>query len=187
MQTNLEKFRELLKKEIVTYPDHHENVDFKDIQSILSRPELSLPSLFYLTELSKSLGDFTKLAAFDSRGFLFGMPLALAFKIPFIMVRKIGRLPGEVISQDFEKEYGMDTLEVQKISFLPGDKVVLHDDLLATGGTAEALIKILVSLGIEIVGAVFLMELSSIPGKEPGRNILKKYIPEEKIISLVTF
>lgn len=100
-----------------------------------------------------------------------------------IMARKPGKLPGDVISQIFNKEYGTDAIEIQKGLIVPGDKVLIHDDLLGTGGTAEAATKIVEGCGAEVVGFNFLMEVDSLKGRE----LLLNYAPDEKIKSLVIF
>jgi adenine phosphoribosyltransferase len=117
---------------------------------------------------------------FDARGFLFGFPLALEFRIPFIPVRKKDKLPGELATVSFEKEYGKDTLSIQKKLITPGMKVLIHDDLLATGGTALAAVELVTSLGAAVFGFHFVMELGYLGAREK----LEQIAP---VISMVNF
>ena len=100
-----------------------------------------------------------------------------------ILARKPGKLPGEIITQTFEKEYGLDEIQVQKGLINSGDKVLIHDDLLATGGTAGAAAEIILKCGGEIAGFNFIMDLSFLP----GRKVLQKYVDDSKIKALLTF
>ncbi|MEX1382143.1 adenine phosphoribosyltransferase [Lutibacter sp.] len=185
--TTLEECQKLLTSEIKTFPDWPEKgVNFKDVQSILYNPELALITSHYLQELLPKKGSeffFNKILCFDARGFLFGFDLAKASKTPMILARKPGKLPGEVITQTFEKEYGLDEIQVQKDLINPGDKVLIHDDLLATGGTAGAAAEIILKCGAEIAGFNFIMDLSFLP----GRKVLQKYVDDSKIKALLTF
>lgn len=186
--TTIEECRKILTTEIKTFPDWPEKgVNFKDIQSILYKPELAFITSHYLTELlpknEKQEFQFNKILCFDARGFLFGFDLAKTSKTPMILARKPGKLPGEVITQTFKKEYGLDEIQVQKGLIQPGDKVLIHDDLLATGGTAGAAAEIILKCGAEIAGFNFIMDLSFLP----GRNSLQKYVDNDKIKSLLEF
>ena len=185
--TTIEDCQKLLTTEIKTFPDWPEKgVNFKDVQSILYKPELALITSHYLQELLPKQGSeflFNKILCFDARGFLFGFDLAKASKTPMILARKPGKLPGEVITQTFEKEYGLDEIQVQKGLINPGDKVLIHDDLLATGGTAGAAAEIILKCGAEIAGFNFIMDLSFLP----GRKVLQKYVDNSKIKALLTF
>ena len=100
-----------------------------------------------------------------------------------ILARKPGKLPGKLITQTFEKEYGLDEIQVQDGLIVPGDKILIHDDLLATGGTAKAAAEIILKCGAEIAGFNFIMDLSFLP----GRNVLQKYVSDDKIKALLTF
>ena len=102
----------------------------------------------------------------ESRGFVFGMPVAYNLHKPFVMVRKKGKLPCETISREYELEYGTATIEMHKDSIKPGQRVVIIDDLIATGGTIEAAIKMIEELGGVVVKVVFLMELAGLKGRE---------------------
>jgi adenine phosphoribosyltransferase len=102
----------------------------------------------------------------ESRGFIFGAPLALELGCAFIPVRKLGKLPGETLREEYALEYGSNTVEMQKGAVAPGNRVLLVDDLLATGGTAAAAGRIVERLGGEVVGCVFLVELTFLHGRE---------------------
>ena len=104
--------------------------------------------------------------AIDSRGFIFGMPIAYNLHKPFVLVRKAGKLPCETISRTYDLEYGSATIEMHKDSIKPGQKVVIVDDLIATGGSVEAAIKLVEELGGIVVKVVFLMELAGLKGRE---------------------
>jgi adenine phosphoribosyltransferase len=111
------------------------------------------------------------LAGAESRGFIFGMPIAYNLKKPFVLVRKKGKLPRETVEMSYDLEYGSATIEIHKDSIKPGQKVVLVDDLIATGGTIEAAAKLVEQLGGEVVKIIFLMELAGLE----GRKKLAKY------------
>ncbi|WP_298367879.1 adenine phosphoribosyltransferase [uncultured Lutibacter sp.] len=186
--TTIEECRNLLKKEIKTFPDWPEKgVNFKDVQSILFKPELAILTSKFLKEMLPREGSsnfsFNKILCFDARGFLFGFDLAKASNSPMILARKPGKLPGKVITQRFEKEYGFDEIQVQEGLIQPGDKIIIHDDLLATGGTAGAAAEIILKCGAEIAGFNFIMDLSFLP----GRKVLQKYVDDHKIKALLTF
>ncbi|MGB9664652.1 MAG: adenine phosphoribosyltransferase [Ignavibacteria bacterium] len=107
-----------------------------------------------------------KVVAIESRGFIFGSLLAQKLNAGFVPVRKPGKLPAEKICESYSLEYGTDTLEIHKDAIEPGEKILIHDDLLATGGTVEAVCKMVEKLGGEIVGILFLVELSFLKGRE---------------------
>jgi adenine phosphoribosyltransferase len=184
---SIEACRELLKKKITTFPNWpKEGVNFKDIQSILFQPELAKLTAYYLKDIlpkEEKEYAFNKILCFDARGFLFGFDLAKESNVPMILARKPGKLPGEVITQTFEKEYGVDEIQVQAGLIVKGDRVLIHDDLLATGGTAGAAAEIILKCGAEIAGFNFIMDLSFLP----GRKVLQKYVSNEKIEALLTF
>ena len=147
-------------------PDFPEpGIMFRDVTSVLQDAEglkLAIDSL--QAELDGL--DFDVIAGTESRGFIFGMPIAYALGKAFIPVRKKGKLPCETISQSYDLEYGQATIEMHKDSIKPGQKVVLVDDLIATGGTIEAAIKLVEQLGGEVVKVIFLMELAGLKGRE---------------------
>ena len=102
----------------------------------------------------------------ESRGFIFGMPVAYELHKPFILARKPGKLPRETVSMDYELEYGTGTIEMHADSIKPGEKVVIIDDLIATGGTVEAIAKLVEKLGGQVVKICFIMELAGLKGRE---------------------
>lgn len=111
-----------------------------------------------------------KVVSIESRGFIFGALLAEKFNAGFVPVRKPKKLPAETISESYALEYGTDALEIHKDAIQPGEKVLVHDDLLATGGTAEAVLKMVEKLGGEVVGILFLIELTFLKGREKLKN-----------------
>jgi adenine phosphoribosyltransferase len=185
---SIEECRKVLTKEIKTFPDWpQKGVNFKDIQSILINPALAEVTSFYLKELlpknEQKEFEFNKILCFDARGFLFGFDLAKEAKTPMILARKPGKLPGKVISQTFGKEYGLDEIQIQEGLINPGDRVLIHDDLLATGGTAGAAAEIVLKCGAQIAGFHFIMDLTFLP----GRKVLQKYVENNKITALLQF
>lgn len=153
-----------LKSYITDVPDFpKKGIVFKDITSLLESPEgISLCLELLLSDLKTKSID--KVVAIESRGFFFGMLLAQSLKVPFVPVRKPGKLPRKVISQSFDLEYGSDILELHEDAISPGDKILIHDDVLATGGTAEAVCKMVESLGGQIVQCNFIMKLDFLEG-----------------------
>lgn len=143
---------------------------FKDLTTLLKNSEAFKEAINQLyTQVSKLKVD--KVVAIESRGFIFGSLLAERLDAGFVPVRKPGKLPAEKISESYQLEYGIDSLEIHIDAINKGDKVLIHDDLLATGGTVEAVCKMVEKLGGEIVGILFLIELDFLR----GRDKLKKY------------
>ena len=155
-----------LEDYVVSIPDYPEpGIIFRDVTSILQDAEglkLAIDSL--QAELDGL--DFDVIAGTESRGFIFGMPIAYNLHKPFVLVRKKGKLPRETVSASYDLEYGSAEIEMHKDSIKPGQKVVLIDDLIATGGTIEAAAKLVESLGGEVVRIIFLMELAGLKGRE---------------------
>ena len=159
-----------MKKSIEEYvrsiPDFpEEGIIFRDVTSILEDAEGLHLAIDLMEEKIKDL-DFDVVVGPESRGFIFGVPLAYNLKKAFIPVRKKGKLPCETISMDYDLEYGKATIEMHKDSIKPGQKVVIIDDLMATGGTIEAIVKLVEQLGGEVVKIVFLMELEGLMGRK---------------------
>ncbi|MCI8391453.1 MAG: adenine phosphoribosyltransferase [Roseburia sp.] len=147
-------------------PDFPEpGIIFRDITSVLQDPDGLSLAIDSMRDLLKDIS-FDVIAGTESRGFIFGVPIAYSLHKAFIPVRKAGKLPREVISQTYDLEYGSATIEMHKDSIQPGQKVVIVDDLIATGGTVEATIKMVESLGGEVVKIIFLMELAGLKGRE---------------------
>ena len=117
--------------------------------------------------------DFDVVLGPESRGFIFGVPIAYNLHKAFVPVRKKGKLPCETVSMEYELEYGTATIEIHKDAIKPGQKVVIIDDLIATGGTIEAIVKLVEGLGGEVVGICFLMELEGLNGRDKlaGYNV----------------
>ena len=136
---------------------------FKDITPLLKSPDgvaLCLESL--LSQLQNLKID--KVVAIEARGFFFGILLAQALKVPFVPIRKAGKLPGKVVARPYDLEYSSDVLEMHDDAIQIGDNVLIHDDVLATGGTAEAVCRIVESAGGKVVQFNFIMELNELQG-----------------------
>ena len=156
---------------VVSIPDFPEpGIIFRDVTSVIQDADgLQLA----IDEMQKLLDgvEFDVIAGAESRGFVFGMPIAYNMKKPFVLVRKKGKLPRETVEMSYDLEYGSATVEMHKDAIKPGQKVVLVDDLIATGGTIEAAAKLVEQLGGEVVKIIFLMELAGLE----GRKKLAKY------------
>lgn len=138
---------------------------FYDISTLLEHPDAWQVAMGRMAKMiSRHQPDI--LAGIDSRGFLVAAPLALKLGLGFIMVRKQGKLPGETTSYEYDLEYGTDTVEIQKGAVQPGQRVVLLDDLLATGGTMNASIELINQAGGNVVGAACIIELNFLKGRE---------------------
>ena len=154
-----------------TIPDFPEpGIMFRDVTSVMQDPDGLKLSIDLMLEQLKDL-DFDVVAGLESRGFLFGMPVAYTLGKAFVPIRKKGKLPCETISAEYELEYGTASIELHKDAILPGQRVVLIDDLIATGGTVAAGASLIEQLGGEIVKILFLMELKGLE----GRKKLDKY------------
>lgn len=149
-----------------TIPDFPEpGIMFRDVTSVLQDPDglkLAIDSMINLLDGV----DFDVIAGAESRGFIFGAPIAYAMGKPFVLIRKKGKLPCETVSASYDLEYGSAEIEMHKDAVKPGQKVVLVDDLIATGGTIEAGAKLVEELGGEVVKMIFLMELAGLNGRE---------------------
>ena len=162
-------------RSIPDFPE--EGIIFRDVTSVLQDADgLQLA----INEMAKCLEglEFDVLAGTESRGFIFGMPLAYLFKKPFVLVRKAGKLPCETISKTYDLEYGSATIEIHKDAVQPGQKVVLVDDLIATGGTMKAAAELIEELGGEVVKMLFLMELAGLE----GRKVLENYNVDSVVV-----
>ena len=138
---------------------------FRDITSVIQDPEGLKLAIDGIQNLLKDV-DFDVVVGPESRGFIFGVPIAYNNHTGFVPVRKKGKLPCETISEEYALEYGTATIEIHKDAIQPGQKVVIVDDLIATGGTTEAAIHMIERLGGEVVKVVFLMELEGLKGRE---------------------
>lgn len=156
---------------VVSIPDFPEpGIIFRDVTSVLQDAEGLQLAIDGLQGLLDGV-DYDVLVGTESRGFIFGMPIAYNMKKPFVLVRKKGKLPRETVEMSYDLEYGSATIEMHKDSIRPGQKVVIVDDLIATGGTIEAAAKLVEELGGEVVKIIFLMELAGLE----GRKRLEKY------------
>lgn len=159
--------REKLEDYVRTIPDFPEpGIMFRDITSVLQDADGLHLAIDEMQKLCGNPDDFDVIAGTESRGFIFGMPIAYNLHKPFVLVRKKGKLPCETVSQTYDLEYGQATIEMHKDSIQPGQRVVIIDDLIATGGTIEAAIKLIEKLGGKVNKAVFLMELAGLQGRE---------------------
>ena len=155
-----------LEEYVRSIPDFPEpGIIFRDVTSILQDADGLKLAIDSLQECLKGV-DVDVIMGTESRGFIFGMPIAYNLHKPFVPIRKAGKLPCETISQSYELEYGEAVIEIHKDSIKPGQKVVIIDDLIATGGTVEAATKLVEQLGGEVVKIVFLMELAGLNGRE---------------------
>ena len=162
---------ELIKSSIKSIPNHpKEGIIFRDITSLLEVPAAFKATIDLIVEKYKDQG-LTKVIGTESRGFIFGAPVALALGLPFIPVRKPGKLPREVIAQSYQLEYGQDTLELHTDAISQGDNVLIIDDLLATGGTVEATVKLVQRLGGEVKHAAFVINLPELGGEKRLRDL----------------
>lgn len=147
-------------------PDFPEpGIIFRDVTSILNDADGLALAIDSMDALLKDV-DYDVIVGTESRGFIFGVPIAYKEHKPFVPVRKKDKLPCETISQEYDLEYGSATVEMHKDSIKPGERVVIIDDLIATGGTIEASIKMVEALGGKVVKIVFLMELSGLHGRD---------------------
>ena len=155
-------------RSIPDFPE--EGIIFRDITSVLQSAEGLKLAIDELAKLLEGV-ECDVIAGTESRGFVFGMPLAYLLNKPFVMVRKAGKLPCETISKTYDLEYGTATIEIHKDAITKGQKVVLVDDLIATGGTMKAAAELIEELGGEIAKILFLIELKGLE----GRKVLEGY------------
>ena len=159
-----------LKKYIRSIPDYpKKGILFRDITTLIKNAEAFKYTNDKIIELSKTI-QFDKVAAIESRGFVFASTVSYQLNKPFVLLRKKNKLPAETHSVDFELEYGKATIEVHKDSIAKNEKVLIIDDLIATGGTAEAAAKLVEVSGGKVAGFIFVINLFDLP----GNNLLKK-------------
>ena len=155
-----------LEEYVRSIPDFpEEGIIFRDVTSVLGDADGLQLAVNTMQEKVADL-DFDVVVGPESRGFIFGMPIAYNLKKPFVLIRKKGKLPCETVSMDYDLEYGTATIEMHKDSIKPGQKVLIVDDLIATGGTTEAMIRLIESLGGVVVGVVVLIELAGLKGRD---------------------
>ena len=155
-----------LKKHIRSIPDYpKKGILFRDITTLIKNPEAFKFTNDKIIELSKKM-EFDKVSAIESRGFVFASTISYALNKPFILLRKKNKLPAETYSVDFTLEYGDATIEVHKDSISNGEKILVIDDLIATGGTAEAAAKLIKISGGSVAGFIFVINLFDLPGNK---------------------
>jgi adenine phosphoribosyltransferase len=155
-----------------------EGILFYDITTMLKNPAALQYSIDQLAEHYQETR-IDLVVGMESRGFIFGMPLAYRLGVGFVPVRKPGKLPAETISESYALEYGVNTLEVHQDAILPGQRVLVVDDLLATGGTAQATSKLVERLGGQVAGMAFVIELTFLNGR--------KQLPDYDVFSLIAY
>ncbi len=166
-------------RSIKDFPE--EGIIFRDVTSILQDAEGLQLAIDQMKAFLEGV-DFDVIVGAESRGFIFGVPIAYALHKAFVPVRKAGKLPLETISREYDLEYGSAKIEMHRDAIKPGQKVVVVDDLIATGGTIEASIKMIEELGGEVVKVIFLMELAGLKGRErlKGYDVSSALIYEGK-------
>ena len=169
---------ERLKQSVRNIPDFPiEGVQFKDVTTLFQSAENLKDLSEVLTSSYKDKG-ITKVVGIESRGFIMGPILALNLDAGFIPIRKPGKLPAETIEESYEKEYGFDTIQIHKDSLDPDDVVLIHDDLLATGGTMLAAYKLIKRMGVKKIYINFIIELELLK----GRNMFPKDVEVETLL-----
>jgi adenine phosphoribosyltransferase len=163
----------LLKEHVRDVPDHPKpGIIFKDITPLLAHPEAFAGSI---DALAAPFGDrqIDKVVGIEARGFVFAAPIAYERRAGFVPVRKAGKLPWEIEREEYELEYGTDLLEIHRDAIAPGEQVLIVDDVLATGGTASAVVRLVERLGGSVVGLTFLIELAFLDGRKKleGQNV----------------
>lgn len=166
-----------LEEYVRSIPDFpEEGIIFRDVTSVLQDADGLQLAIDTMQDKIKGL-EYDVVVGPESRGFIFGTPIAYNNHKPFVLIRKKGKLPCETVEMEYELEYGTATIEMHRDSIKPGQKVLIVDDLIATGGTTEAMIKLIELLGGEVVGIVVLIELAGLE----GRKRLAKYRLESAI------
>ena len=167
-----------LEEYVRSIPDFPEpGIIFRDVTSILQDADGLQLAVDSPRAMVKDL-DYDVVVGPESRGFIFGVPVAYAEHKSFVPVRKKGKLPCETISAEYELEYGTAEIEIHKDAIRPGQKVIIVDDLIATGGTTEAIIKLIEQLGGQVIKICFVMELAGLKGREK----LKDYAVDSAIV-----
>ncbi|WP_110311564.1 adenine phosphoribosyltransferase [Dysgonomonas alginatilytica] len=157
---------ENLKASVRNIPDFPiPGIQFKDVTTLFQSPQNLKDLTEVLTDLYKEKG-ITKVVGIESRGFIMGPILALNMNAGFIPIRKPGKLPADTIEESYEKEYGIDTIQIHKDSLNPEDVVLIHDDLLATGGTMLAAYKLIKRMGVKKIYVNFIIELETLEGRK---------------------
>ena len=154
-----------------------DGISFKDITPLLADPEAFENAVGHMAKIAATL-EPDIVVSIESRGFIFGAPISLRLAVPFVPIRKEGKLPHTTKSLSYDLEYGTDVIEIHRDAITPGQKVVLVDDIIATGGTAEAALDLVESMGAEVVGVCVLMEITKL---RTGQNL------DDKILSVMKY
>ncbi len=155
-----------LEEYVRSIPDFPEpGIIFRDITSVLQDADGLHLAIDTMNDLIKDM-DYDVVVGPESRGFIFGTPLAYINHKPFVLIRKKGKLPCETVQKSYDLEYGQATIEIHKDAIKPGQKVLIVDDLIATGGTTKAMIELIEELGGKVIGVVVLMELAGLKGRD---------------------
>jgi len=169
--SELDEKRKLMKHSILTIPDYpRKGILFRDITTLLQNPEAFKASVGLLVDYYKKRG-IDKVVGTEARGFVFAAPMALALDIPLILVRKPNKLPRHVFKEEYQLEYGSDSLEIHIDAINRSNNVLIVDDILATGGTATATAKLIRKAGGNVENAAFVVNLSDLGGKEKLRSM----------------
>ena len=154
-----------------------DGISFKDITPLLADPEAFENAVAHMAKIAATL-EPDIVVSIESRGFIFGAPISLRLAVPFVPIRKEGKLPHTTKRLSYDLEYGTDVIEIHRDAITPGQKVVLVDDIIATGGTAEAALDLVESMGAEVVGVCVLMEITKL---RTGQNL------DDKIVSVMKY
>ena len=154
-----------------------DGISFKDITPLLADPEAFENAVAHMAKIAATL-EPDIVVSIESRGFIFGAPISLRLAVPFVPIRKEGKLPHTTNRLSYDLEYGTDVIEIHRDAITPGQKVVLVDDIIATGGTAEAALDLVESMGAEVVGVCVLMEITKL---RTGQNL------DDKIVSVMKY
>jgi adenine phosphoribosyltransferase len=171
----MDRIRDLIR-DIPDFPV--KGIVFKDICPVLQDPQAFNEVIDRMVDKYKDY-HIDVIVGMESRGFIFGAPMALKMGVPFVLVRKAGKLPAETMKVDYTLEYGEATLEIHKDALEPGQRVLIVDDLLATGGTAAATIKLIENSGAKVVTCAFFIELGFLGGR--------KKLPDGMVDSVITY
>ena len=154
-----------------------DGISFKDITPLLADPEAFENAVGHMVKIAATL-EPDIVVSIESRGFIFGAPISLRLAVPFVPIRKEGKLPHTTKSLSYDLEYGTDVIEIHRDAITPGQKVVLVDDIIATGGTAAAALDLVESMGAEVVGVCVLIEITKL---RTGQNL------DDKIVSVMKY
>jgi adenine phosphoribosyltransferase len=165
-----------LKEKIRTVEDFPKpGISFKDITTLLQEPQAFKVAVDQLIEIANEY-DYDVIIGPEARGFIFSAPMAYAASKPLVLVRKPGKLPFDTVTYEYDLEYGKDALEIHKDAIKPGDRVLIVDDLLATGGTTRAVAELVEQLGAKVSAIIFLIELSFLPGRETLKDYTVRHL-----------